>query len=99
MMRRRRDELLRSLLAAYQSAIRAGHPDTAQAFADAGVQRPQLTGPQRPTFERHALTPAQLQLLSHLGLPYPDRLVGLAGEMKCSLAQQCGELILVDWLR
>jgi len=84
------------VLAAYQSAIRAGHQDTAQAFADAGVQRPQVTEPQRPTFERRALTPAQLQLLSHLGLPNPDRLVGLSGEMKCSLAQQCGELILVD---
>ena len=84
------------VLAAYESAIQAGHSDTAQAFADAGVQRPHRTASPHPTFEPRELTPAQVQLLSHLGLPNSDRLVGLAGEMKCRLAQQCGELILVD---
>ncbi len=84
------------VLAAYESAIQAGHSDTVQAFADAGVPRPQRAESRRPTFEPRELTPAQVQLLSHLGLPNPDGLVGLAGEMKCRLAQQCGELILVD---
>jgi hypothetical protein len=84
------------VLAAYKSAIQAGHPDTAEAFVNAGVQVPQPTASPRRTFERRELTPAQVQLLSHLGLPNADGLVGLAGEMKCSLAQQCGELILVD---
>ncbi len=34
--------------------------------------------------------------MNRLSLPNANGLVGLAGEMKCSLAQQCGELILVD---
>jgi len=84
------------VLAAYLGAIRAGHSDTAQAFIAAGVLPPQPTLPPHPNFERRELTPAQVQLLSRLGLPNAGRLVGLAGEMKCTLAQQCGELIFVD---
>lgn len=84
------------VLAAYLSAIQAGHADTAQAFADAGVQAPKPTVPPRPTFERRELTPAQVQLMNRLGLPNANGLVGLAGGMKCALAQECGELILVD---
>ena len=84
------------VVAAYLSAIHAGHADTAQAFVDAGVQAPQPTAPPRPTFERRELTPAQVQLMNRLGLPSAIGLVGLAGAMKCTLAQQCGELILVD---
>jgi Ankyrin repeat len=84
------------VLAAYESAIRGGHADTAQAFADAGVERPQRTEPPRPTFERRELTPAQSRLMSQLGLPNANGLAGLAGGMKCKLAQECGALILVD---
>ena len=84
------------VIAAYESAIRAGHPETAQAFADAGIERPQRTEPPRPSFERRELTPAQVQLMSQLGLPNGNRLAGLAGEMKCKLAGECGALILVD---
>ncbi|HVP61168.1 MAG TPA: hypothetical protein VMT11_11445 [Myxococcaceae bacterium] len=96
MLRYVKDKNSPQVLAAYRSAVQAGHPDTAEAFADAGVQAPQPTGSPRRTFERRELTPAQVELLRRLGLPNADRLVGLAGEMKCSLAQQCGELILVD---
>jgi len=85
-----------AVLAAYEGAIRGGHPDTAQAFADAGVQRPKPTEPPRPRFEPRDLTPAQVQILSQLGLPNARGIVGLAGEMKCKLAQQCEELIFVD---
>ena len=91
-----KDRSAPQVLAAYESAIRGGHPDTAQAFADAGVQAPQRIASPRPGFERRELTPAQVELLRHLGLPNADRLVGLAGEMTCKLAQQCGDLILVD---
>ena len=84
------------VLAAYESAIRAGHSDTAQAFADAGVKAPQRPASPRPSFEPRELTPTQVQLLSQLGLPNANGLVGLAGEMKCRLAQQCGALIFVD---
>ena len=84
------------VLAAYESAIRAGHSETAQAFADAGVERPQRPEAPHPTFERRELTPAQAQLMSQLGLPNVNRLAGLAGEMKCKLAGECGALILVD---
>jgi hypothetical protein len=83
------------VIAAYESAIRAGHPDTAQAFADAGVQRPQRES-RPPAFAPRELTPAQAQLMRDLGLPNADRLVGLAGGMHCRLAQECGDLILVD---
>jgi hypothetical protein len=84
------------VVAAYESAIRAGHPETAQAFADAGIERPQRAEPPRPTFARRELTPAQAQLMSQLGLPNANNLVGLAGQMKCKLEQECGVLILVD---
>ncbi len=91
-----KDKSSPQVLVAYLSASRAGHADTVQAFADAGVQAPQPTAPSRQTFERRELTPAQVQLLNDLGLPNANRLVGLAGGMKCTLAQQCEELILVD---
>jgi hypothetical protein len=85
-----------AVLAAYEGAIRAGHPDTAQAFADAGVQRPKRPESTRPSFEPRDLTPTQARILSQLGLPNAAGLAGLAGGMKCKLAQQCGELIFVD---
>jgi hypothetical protein len=84
------------VLAAYESAIRAGHPDTAQAFADAGVELPPRAAAPRPTFERRELTPVQIQLMNDLGLPNAPRLAGLAGGMKCKLAGECGVLIYVD---
>jgi hypothetical protein len=84
------------IVAAYESAIRTGHPETAQAFVDAGVRPPQRTGPSRPPAERRELTPSQVQLMNQLGLPNAAGLVGLAGEMKCKLAQRCGALIFVD---
>ena len=85
-----------AVLAAYEGAIRAGHPDTAQVFADAGVPRPRRPESTRPGLELRELTPAQVQILRQLGLPNAAGLAGLAGEMKCKLAQQCGELIFVD---
>jgi hypothetical protein len=96
MLTRVTDKRSPQVLAAYESAIRAGHPETAQAFADAGVERPQRTEVHRPVFERRELTPAQVQLMSQLGLPNAANLVGLAGQMNCKLAQECGALILVD---
>jgi hypothetical protein len=83
------------VLAACESAIRAGHPDTALAFADAGVERPQRPAA-HPSVERRELTPTQVQLMRQLGLPNASGLAGLAGEMKCKLAQECGALIYVD---
>jgi hypothetical protein len=84
------------VLAAYESAIRAGHPQTAQAFADAGVERPKRAESPRPQFERRDLTPAQVQLMRDLGLPNAGNLAGLAGPMRCKLAGECGALIYVD---
>jgi hypothetical protein len=95
MLRYVHDRRSPQIIAAYESAIRAGHPDTAQAFADAGVPRPQHESRPSPVAPRE-LTPTQAQLMRDLGLPNADGLVGLAGGMHCRLAQECGDLILVD---
>ena len=91
-----KDRSSNQVVAAYQLAILAGHPDTEEAFLHAGVPRPPPNVPASPAFKARELTPAQVQLLSRLGLPNAERLFGLAGEMKCKLAGECGELIYVD---
>lgn len=96
MLTRVTDRRSPQVLAAYESAIRAGHSETAQAFADAGVERPRRPEAPHPAFERRELTPDQVQLMRQLGLPNANRLAGLAGGMTCELAGECGALILVD---
>jgi ankyrin repeat protein len=84
------------VLVAYDGALRLGHADTARAFVEAGMKPPPVVEAVRPACEAKALTLAQVQLLSSLGLPNANKLAGLAGGLGCKQLARCGDLVLVD---
>ena len=84
------------VLAAYQGAVHAPYPATAQAFVDAGVNIPQVAPLEPSPCEPKVLTLAQRWLLSRMGLPNTNALMGLAGGMNCKLLQECGDFLLID---